>query len=225
MKNIFICLATMPKEHENLQFLKLEFDNFIEKFVKKDSTNDFNLETPSLELEPIEQVHFTTKTVLNKFNNVIMPKVNIDNVLFSDSLDIINNLKPIKINYKTFDKKRTNSYKYVLTTISKNTALRCNIGTLPNLKRSNCYEDLILFDISVSEFVKNNVGGMKEFKNFVLHEPNLEKRAFWIDLMPVNLNPIAPKFVKNISYRLVIIVYYYRLKNHLKLCEKLKYDH
>lgn len=186
---------------EQLQFLKREFENFIKTFEKRDYSDDFNLETPLLELEQIEQVYFNTNIVLNKLKNVIMPKVNIEHDAFSDSLEIVNNIKPIKIKYKGLDEKRTNIYKYVLTTISRNTALNCKIGTLPNLERSKCFEDLNLFDKREIEIViKGKNRDMNEFKNLVLIEPNLEKRAFWIDLMPVNLNPIAPKFVKNISY-------------------------
>ena len=189
------------------KFLEAEFENFIKKIdIKGSFSDDFNIETPPFELETIKQVHFNTKIVLNKLKFVIMPSLNISNAPFSESLDIFYNIKPANIKYKRLKERKTSQRVYSqfkLTMISTNSAMKCKIGSVPKLERSNCFKNLRMFykeDFVIGIKVTNKK--MREFKNFILNVPNLEKRAVWIDLTPVNLNPIGPKFVKNISYRM-----------------------
>ena len=128
--------------------------------------------------------------------------------IFSESLEIFNNIIPVNIKYKRLEERKTSHRVYSqfkLTMMSTNLSMNCKIRTIPNLERTNCFcfKNLKMFykeDFEIGLKVMDKT--MQEFKNFILNEPNLEKRAFWIDLTPVNLNPIGPKFVKNISYRM-----------------------
>jgi hypothetical protein len=188
------------------QYLKEEFENFVKKFEEKDSSDDFDLEIPSLELEPIKKINFHSKLGINKLKNVIMPKIFMRPDAFSDSLDIIDNIKCIKIKYRRMleegQARYNGGFRFKLTTLSRNPALNCKIGPAPNLEKAECFKDLNLFDIIDSNLLrKKKDKKMGEIKNFILNGPNLEKRAFWIDLKTVKLNPIEPKFVKNISYQ------------------------
>lgn len=188
------------------KFLEAEFENFIIKFDKKDSSEDFNFETPPFELETIEPIQFNTKLVLNKQKCIIMPIQIIGNAPFSKSLEIFNNINPVYIKFKRLEeikRSQPDFPKFKLTTISTNCAMNCIIRSVPKLERGSCFNNLEMYYKQEFEIgIKAKDKRMREFKNFILNVPNLDKRAFWIDLTMVNLNPIGPKFVKNISYRM-----------------------
>lgn len=182
------------------EFLKEEFDNFINNYEKKEN---FNLETPPLELEAIEQVKFDTKIELNKLKTVILPSLSTRNNVNTESLEAINSIRPVKIKYLK-PQKRYGQFKFKLTTKSTNyPAMNCKILSIPTLKRENSFKDLQIFSkIETSEILLSNpLRNASNFKSFLTSLPNVEKGTFGINLMPVNLNPIAPKFVKDISYR------------------------
>ena len=187
-------------------FLRKELEKFFIKLdEKKDSCDDFSLETPPIELEAIAPIHFITKPVLNKVKKLIMPEDIIGRVTFSESLEVINNIKPFKIRYKRLETRKTSCYdrfKYKITMSAAFAAPTSRIKTNLNLKKTGSFKNLNLYDKKEFNILigsKDEI--LKEFKNYIIKGPNLEKGAFWIELMPVNLNSIAPKFVKNISYR------------------------
>jgi len=110
------------------KFLETEFGNFIKKFDKQGGfSDDFNFETPPFELETIKQVHFDTKIVLNKLKCVIMPSLITGNEsIFSESLEIFNNIIPVNIKYKRLEERKTSHRVYSqfkLTMMSTNLSM------------------------------------------------------------------------------------------------------
>lgn len=189
----------------SFDFLKEGFLRFTKNFKKNEFVDNFSLETPPLDLETFNQVHFNTKFELTKLNSIVLSSVHVRTNILLNSFEVFRDIKPVKIKYVKDElsiSKNCDLIKFKLTEISSNPASYCKIMLLPQLNRCNSFLNLKIIDLKEFDIhLSLNISKLNEFKNFVMDSPSVERREFWVDLSPVNLNPIGPKYFKDISYR------------------------
>lgn len=180
--------------------LKDEFFEFIRSFdfnPQKDDSNETEMNAPPLEMIEIESVQFKLKP-LSKFNELLMPNVFKKHAM--DYLELTNTIKPFKISYlKPAKYCIENSYKFNVTTITK--SLNIMKYEVPNVQRINVLAQLELYNLKSIELVKITSNYRNNCLDTIgLPEPKIERRPFWIDLYELELVPITPVYVKELSH-------------------------
>lgn len=183
-------------------FLNREFDEFLSFYHSK--TIEIDLKPPSLELEQLEALgNFKTKNI-GELGNFIMPNIELSRNNSLVQSESIKKLQAVKISYKDIELRKLNvrpcPYEFRLTSILKELPkiphrdIPSFARPIPNYNNFELYTPIMDF-----RYLKNPSTSSRRFQIISLEEPSITRKAFWIDLYTVPLNPISPSVMKEIG--------------------------